>query len=822
MIFSKNYKITQMKTLVSIFCASLAFLAANAQESIGGRPASFKVQVGLPQDETTHRVYFTKPNIQQLAIEDAENDSKGAYRVGINLATQLSPQTSGTWTTQADGSRIWKLEIYAKDAKALSLYFENEVKLPKGATLFAYNKNKRQVLGAYTAETEKFAAMEMVEGDLLTLEYNAPATVTEQPEIDISHVVYFYRGVEDHVSQFSTSALEKAESCEVDVACPEGSSWSNQINAVVHYTFSQGGSTYVCSGSLMNNTAQDCKPYILTAWHCGEPTTSTNINTWVWYWKYQKTTCQTGAANGTDPSPGSFTKTGGSVRASAGNGTLNNPPGNSQVAGSDFYLVELGSSIPSTYSPYYAGWNRSNTAATSGVGIHHPAGSAKKISTYSASLVSSSYNSGAANAHWRVTWVATQSGHGVTEGGSSGSPIFNQNGLVVGQLSGGSSYCNATSSPDLYGKLYTDWDLNGTSSGSQLKPWLDPGNTGVTSLNGSASPCATVTAPVANFAASQTTVTTGSTITFTDQSTNTPTSWSWSITPGSGWSYAGGTSATSQNPQVTFTTAGSYTVSLTASNSAGSDNETKVSYIVVTTASAPCTAYGTTCDEFIQNVNLNTINNTSSCTNYMSYSNSTLLTKGSSYTITITPQIPGNDPGTAYTNDEIAAWIDFNGDLDFSDQGEQIAYLLVGSGSNSTSFNFTVPLNAVTGTVKLRARISFSTDGAITPCGTSTYGEVEDYNIILSSVAAELNDNILSTVTVYPNPANSEVSIDLSSIIDEQVSLELMDMTGKVIATQTNVAGAVTQFDLTQVAKGMYQIRMFTSGTNRVERIIKL
>ena len=64
--------------------------------------------------------------------------------------------------------------------------------------------------------------------------------------------------------------------------------------------------------------------------------------------------------------------TGGTVVASSGNGTLNNPPGNNQLAGSDFYLVELSSEPPSSYNAYYNGWNRSNTAATSGVGVHHP------------------------------------------------------------------------------------------------------------------------------------------------------------------------------------------------------------------------------------------------------------------------------------------------------------------------------------------------------------------------------------------------------------------------------------------------------------------
>jgi PKD repeat protein len=73
-------------------------------------------------------------------------------------------------------------------------------------------------------------------------------------------------------------------------------------------------------------------------------------------------------------------------------------------------------------------------------------------------------------------------------------------------------------------------------------------------------------------------------VSFTDLSTNSPTSWSWTVSPASGWTYTGGTSASSQNPQIQFNTAGTYTVALTASNGSGSDTETKTNYITVTSS----------------------------------------------------------------------------------------------------------------------------------------------------------------------------------------------------------------------------------------------
>ncbi|MEI6455262.1 MAG: T9SS type A sorting domain-containing protein, partial [bacterium] len=87
-------------------------------------------------------------------------------------------------------------------------------------------------------------------------------------------------------------------------------------------------------------------------------------------------------------------------------------------------------------------------------------------------------------AHWRVTWIATPNGHGVTEGGSSGSPVFDSGGHIVGTLTGGDSSCDSLNSPDYYGRFSYHWDKNGTDSTKILKYWLDPDNTNTMILNG--------------------------------------------------------------------------------------------------------------------------------------------------------------------------------------------------------------------------------------------------------------------------------------------------------------------------------------------------
>jgi PKD repeat protein len=551
---------------------------AFAQLSEGGTPYSFTHNV--QQKSSLPAINLMKPDVEALSTMDAVNDALGKpNRVGFNIPVNYNVNNSGTWETTPDGGHLWRLRLHADDALALSLYYHNFF-IPAGGKVYIYNEYENHVIGAFTSAynfENTIRATQMIQGSTMTIEYYAPIGTVGMPIIEIKEVVYFYRGVEDFLKPIVDEAtggnapanLLKAQSCQVDVVCtPESTGWQDQINSVVHYTFSQGGGTYVCSASMVNNTNQDCTPYILSAWHCGEPNAGSNIGTWVWYWNYQKTTCAPNN-NGTNPSKGTQTMTGGTVRASSGNGTLNNPPGSNQLAGSDFYLVELSSQPPVAYNAYYAGWDRTNTAATSGKGIHHPAGSAKKISTYTSTLVSASYNGGPANTHWRVVWAATTNGHGVTEGGSSGSPIFDQNGRVVGQLSGGSSYCNATTSPDLYGKMFTNWDLNGTTNSSRLRPWLDPANTGVNFIDGAYQPCTSTNPPTCAINTSSTSITAGSSVNFSDGSSGAPTVWSWNFDVGGLGGVAPAASSVQNPGSVTFSNTGTYQVQLIASNANG-------------------------------------------------------------------------------------------------------------------------------------------------------------------------------------------------------------------------------------------------------------
>jgi lysyl endopeptidase len=761
------------------------------------------------------------PDRAQLANEDALRDRQGLlYRIGVARLTNVNTVNSGIWTTLPNGDRQWQLIVSAPGAEAISFLFET-FKIYGATTLRIQNMKGQDVHALMTASDvqEHFRQnAALCFGDKLLLTLTEPKYTTPS-EIDMDRIMYNYRSTGNPNAQ----KINESDACEVNVNCtPVGDPWQDEKRGVARIYVVEGAQAGWCSGTLINNTAADCKPYFLTALHCGVNSTTANMGQWKFYFRYEAPTC-------TNPT------TGGSLASNFITGCLRiadsgDGGGNS---GSDFLLVKLGTTSNETsvitqlkstaFNAYWNGWNANTAATTGGASIHHPAGDIKKISTFTGNTVSTQWGS-ATGSHWRVTWTSNTNGYGVTEGGSSGSPLFNgSQGYVIGTLTGGGSFCTIQTAPDQYGKMSFHWTNNGTATNRQLKPWLDPTNSGLLLLAGSNDPCSVVvpTAPVANFVANQTNVAPATTVQFTDLSTGLPTSWAWSISPASGWAYAAGTSATSQNPQVTFNTVGQYTVTLIATNAQGNDSEIKNNYIVVAASTGPCTGSSATCDEFINTVTLNTLNNTSNCSTggYANYTNiSTSLAKGVSYSMTIVPGTPGQT-NSAYTDDELAAWIDFNNNNSFSDPGEEVAYVLVGQGWSNT-FNFTVPTTATIGNVRMRVRISYSPDGAIAPCGQSTYGEVEDYTINITTTSG-LIENPLDGISVYPNPTDNELFVDMKNIDENVTSIEILDLSGKILQVVSANQATVVKMNTANLAQGMYQIRIVSDEYTLSKRFVK-
>jgi hypothetical protein len=447
-------------TLISLILYSQ--LTVFGQISQGGQPESFNHK-NLGNDFDF--IQLQSPDLQQLAYEDSLMAlSSAPFRSGVLLPAGANLQNSGSWCDVKGGS-IWRLRIKAPGAKALDLFYSSFF-LPAGAKLFVYNPDKSKILGAYTASNNNEHGNftnELIEGDELIVELFLPDNAGATPQLNISDIGYYYRG------RFPSE--KSADACEVNIRCPEGNNWLDEKQGVCRVSIKNGSYLFWCSGSLMNNVRFNCTPYVLLADHCAyysSYASTSDLTQWKFYFHYEASSCSGTAASGTN------TATGCTLKAHDTYGSNN--------SGSDFYLVQMSTTPPSGWSLYYNGWDRTNTASSSGVSIHHPQGDIMKISTYTTALTT--INVGGSGTHWKVYWANTVTNHGVTEEGSSGSPIFNSAGRVVGTLTGGGSYCSTPNSPDYYGKVYYHWASNGTTSSKQLKPWLDPDNTGANNING--------------------------------------------------------------------------------------------------------------------------------------------------------------------------------------------------------------------------------------------------------------------------------------------------------------------------------------------------
>lgn len=487
-----------LKTIYIVILASIFSGQAQAQISQGGTPPSFNSSL-----KNTFETVYLEAVSETWKTEHAALASKNGTVDPSAKAfqTNLTLENAGTWETKKNGDRIWRLKISADQAQGMNAYFKNFY-LPESAKLFLYNANKTQVIGAFTAfnnhESQLFAT-EIIKGNTLILEYYEPKEVATQGHFTIEKIASFFKNiVHSELKYFGNSD----ESCEVNVNCSEAANFADEKKGVARIiTPLSATSVGFCSGSLMNNTANDCKPYMLTAYHCGDNASAADFQQWIFYFNYEFANCSATASNTAEPS--SNTMTGAAVKARSNDL-------NSSSVSSDFLLLELSNNVPTNYNVYYNGWDASASIPTSGVSIHHPSGDVKKVSTFNsppstrgvAWNANGTYSVNFNTTHWSLNWVATANGHGVTEGGSSGSSLFNSQGLVVGTLTGGSSSCTNKNADDQYGKMSYHWTSNASTSDRQLKPWLDPTNSGATTLTGTYAPCtstATLDAELTNF-----------------------------------------------------------------------------------------------------------------------------------------------------------------------------------------------------------------------------------------------------------------------------------------------------------------------------------
>ena len=512
----------------------------------GQNPPSSSLNIEI----NTPVLYFEKPEgIEEIAQIERENGE--SFKFAEMISCEIDIENTGAWT-EVQGGKIWSVAINAPDAKAISLYMD-KFWIPSGGKLYVYNSDKSQIAGPFTSKDNHESgvyAVQLISGDQITIEYFQSQEEQAIPNLRINEFAYAYRNMG------GLWGYGDSENCQVNANCSEGDDWQNQKSSACRIQIGGG----VCSGALINNTAGDCKALVLSADHCfsGGNISANQLNQVIFYFNYESSACNNSMPN---------------YDAITGCELLANSGGEGDNGDSDFFLVEMNSEPD--FDPYFSGWDRSNTPASSGVSIHHPSGDIKKISTFTQSLTSGG-GLGFGNdntTHWRVFWSETANGHGVTEGGSSGSPIYNQNGLIVGDLTGGSSYCTATNQSDIYGKLWHGWDQMGNTNATRLKPWLDPANSGVTVLNGSYCNPNSVSA---GFFSNESTICVNESVTFSSNSSGNISSYNWQFYGGSP------ATASGQGPHnVSYPSSGTFDVILTVSGPEGDNTYTQSNYISV-------------------------------------------------------------------------------------------------------------------------------------------------------------------------------------------------------------------------------------------------
>jgi lysyl endopeptidase len=360
----------------------------------------------------------------------------------------------GVWDTLESGMKIWRLGFFSEGAYSINVIF-NEYEIVYGVKVFIFDSEQKHILGALTYKNNKpgrILPTTPIPGNVIYIEMQVPSYVKDPGLLNIARVGIGYK---DFIreTRLKDEWYRASGWCNVDINCINNSEIQKAKYSVCRIIY-LGNER--CTGVLINNTSNNGRPFVMTAQHC----LSSNYiaETSVFYFDYESPYC-----NGPD-----------------GN-NLKSLSGSKLIATTDnkldFALVELTAEPPFNYRPVYAGWNNSNVAPENSYCIHHPKGDVKKISMDYDPATTDDYGQGYdVGTHWLIgEWEM-----GTTEKGSSGAPLFNQFGEVIGTLTGGDANCDLSVN-DYYQKLYHSWD-DYEDKTQQLKYWLDPLNSGAVNI----------------------------------------------------------------------------------------------------------------------------------------------------------------------------------------------------------------------------------------------------------------------------------------------------------------------------------------------------
>ncbi|GAB5566004.1 MAG: hypothetical protein Wins2KO_30670 [Winogradskyella sp.] len=723
-------------------------------------------------------------DLKTLQEEDVINDldKSKPWRFGHELYVDHDINSYGNWTTLDNGDRIWRMNYKSDGANTLNFMFDTFY-LPIGAKLYVYNDDKTDLIRPFTHHNnnpEEVLGTWLVNGDHAWIELYEPANVVGQSRIVVGSVVHGYRTLNSF-----QKALNDSGPCNQDVDCDitpasdpfQLNTRKEEVKKAVGMMVT--GANGFCTGTLVNNTNNDGTPYFLTANHCGggEAGWAFRFN-----WRSPNPSCGTN----TNSTNGSWNQTvsGSTLRAASSQ--------------SDMELVQINDTNFFNNNPdvVWAGWNRSTSQIPNTTfGIHHPSGDIQKTcrDDQAPSRVTTGFN-GDPDAQM---WLVSDWDLGVTEPGSSGSGLFDQNGRIVGMLSGGSAACAGTNDnggSDIYGRFGVAWNF-GSNAASRLSDWLDPGNTGATTVdifptiqalandasvnagaNVTSELCGTAFTPEVTLVNNGTNTLNSATITYNlDSGTNSVVNWTGSLTEGQNTIVA--------TPSYNNLSAGAHSFSITVSNINGG-----------VTDENPAN------DSFTFNFNVS--------------------------------------PAFA-TNNVILNILTDNYGGETSWELRNSSDIVVSSGptsnyANGTNYQETIAIPVLDECYTFTIFDSYG-DGICCAFGTGSYSlEDDNGNIIISGGEFNSSESIIfsalnplsinefgleSVVRIYPNPVKNKLNIDLN--ISEDVNYEIINLLGQSLLKGSFNVGGNHTLDMSQQESGVYFIKLTSGNSSFTKKIVK-
>jgi hypothetical protein len=399
-----------------------------------------------------------------------------------------------------------------------------------------------------------------------------------------------------------------------------------------------------------------------------------------------------------------------------------------------------------------------------------------------------------ANSTWTVEWDRNTT----TEGGSSGSPLFDQNKRIIGQLWGGGASCSNLSAPDYYGRVSSSWLPAGSTNSSQLKFWLDPNNAGAQFIDGydpsgasavaidaglnnpqgvSGTFCGAVVSPQITISNGGTTTLTSATITYGvdgDYSNSFP--WTGSL--------AQYQTAVVTLPNMTLS-AGNHTFNAQVTNPNGSTDENANNNLITSALTIV--------------VNGQTVTLSLDLDCYASETSWEL--RDASNTVLYSESGYSDDTQGIITRDFCLPYGCYSFKL-MDSYGDGLSNCSAGNGGNG-SYNITYNSEVVAELLEANANFGFTNTKNFCITDVTGLGEI----------------NLSNAIAIYPNPANETVTVFANNL--EVTKIELLNIAGQVISTVIETA-ATTKLNVSQIASGVYLVKTYTTdGTATKQLIIK-